>query len=351
MPAGMRTSLLISVMWLVACGRTEPLRYTRDAGVRDAGATPEDDAGVPCVEGVLSVNPARPVVVLLVDRSASMNQNFPGMGGRSKWVTLRSALHDALPPWNDSLELGLQVFPSTVGGCSVAVGPELSPVLNNVDAVLDRLDSLSPNGSTPTAVAIESAGAALLSRRTADSAKALILATDGAPDCNPDLDPQTCTCLSGFRCTASRCLDASRTIGRITTLRESGVPTWVIGLRSSDDEVFVDTLNRMAYAGGRGQSSTQQFYSASSQQELEDAFAEIRRQVGACVYLTTSVPDEGGTLELRIAGDSVPYDQTATEGWAWTDERNGELAVYGEACRRAQAADISMVSVVVTCAR
>ncbi|MFZ5440847.1 MAG: vWA domain-containing protein [Myxococcota bacterium] len=339
---------LVGAVGLFACGRTAPVRYSTDGGDEVAERLP--DGGVACVDGALSLLPARPVVMLVVDRSTSMNQTFPGSAS-SKWVALRQALHGALPPWNDALELGLQVFPSaSAAACTVSTSPELSPAFQQVDAVLARLDALSPGGSTPTALGVENAGAALLGRRTAGSAKALILATDGAPDCNDTLDPRTCTCVSGANCTASRCLDDARTLGRISALAGSGVPTWIIGLRSSNDALFVDTLNRMADAGGRPRTGTQRFYAASSQQELETAFTDVRRQVGACHYLTTSVPNEGGSIELHLDGDFIPFDPTATRGWTWVDAGNGELALHGDACARAEALPLSALSVVVACA-
>ena len=188
---------LLALMAVGSCGRTALVHYSSDGGDEVLPAR-LPDGGLACVDGALALLPARPVVMLLVDRSTSMNQTFPGSSS-SKWVALRQALHGALPAWNDELELGLQLFPSpaTSASCAVSTSPELAPALQAVDAILARLDALGPGGSTPTALGVENAGAALLGRRTAGSAKAVILATDGAPDCNESLDPRTCTCVSG----------------------------------------------------------------------------------------------------------------------------------------------------------
>jgi len=50
------------------------------------------------------------------------------------------------------------------------------------------------------------AGAAISGLRTAGSAKALVLATDGAPDCNANLPAGTCTCVGGGHSRLRRCL-------------------------------------------------------------------------------------------------------------------------------------------------
>jgi hypothetical protein len=304
---------------------------------------------VQCTDGTVELTAARPVVMLVVDRSTSMNQVFPGTG-TSKWLALRAALHQALPPWNDSLEVGLHLFPSVgADSCAVAAGPQIPPAPMGVNAVLADLDVVAPGGSTPTAVAIQNAGAALAAVRTAGSARALVLATDGAPDCNAALNPRMCTCVGGGNCAGTRCLDDTRTLSAISALTTAGIPTWVIGLRSNSDALFVDVLNRMADAGGRPQQGSERFFSASSQAALESALAEIRREVGDCHFLTKSVPDVGGSIELHLENDFVPFDETGVEGWSWVDAGNGELALHGAACTRAKTLAASALSVVVKC--
>ena len=125
----------------------------------------------------------------------------------------------------------------------------------------------------------------------------------------------------------------------------------MVGLRGANDALFVGVLNRMADAGGRPQvGGAQRFYSASSQQELESALSTIRQQVGRCRYLTPSVPDLGGTIELHLEGTFLPYDATRAGGWSWIDTGNGELELNGEACTRAQALPLEALEVVVKCA-
>lgn len=348
----MLRALPLLLLVCLGCGRTQPVRHSTDGGDFDDWAARGEDGGVACVDGRLSLLPARPVVMLVLDRSSSMSQSFPGTG-TSKWSALRGALHQALPPWGSSMELGALIFPSIqAAACTVGTAPDVQPALENVGAVLARIDSTSPSGSTPTAIALERAGASLSSRRTAGSAKALVLATDGAPDCNGALDPRTCVCVGGNGpCTAVRCLDDTRSLERLTTLAASGIPTWVVGLRGINDAVFVGVLNRMADAGGRPQvGGAQRFYSASSQQEVESALTTIRQQVGRCRYLTPSVPDVGGTIELRLDGTFLPYDGARFGGWTWIDTGNGELELNGEACTRSESLPLEALEVVVKCA-
>lgn len=345
----MRAAAVISLIILSACGRTEPVDYSGEFNDEDPNRGP--DGGILCANGEITLKPARPVVMLVVDRSSSMNQSFPGTGS-SKWNALRSALRQQLPSWNDTMELGLFLYPQSGGSsCGVATGPDFPPAYQSVDQLLTLLDARSASGSTPTALAIERASASLMGLRTASAAKAMILATDGAPACNGALNASTCTCISGSTCSATRCLDDVRTVDRVATAFASGIPTWVIGLRGSNDTAFVAVLNQMADAGGKPNTGTDRFFSASSQTELETAFSSIRDQVGRCHYLTTSVPDVGGSIELYVDGAFTPYDPAGLEGWQWVDPGNGELELLGTACTRAQLLPVEKLSVVVRCAQ
>lgn len=325
--------LLLAVL-LAACGRTEPVRYPYDAGEADAGEDGGVDAGVVgCVQGVLTLTRATPQVMFVLDRSGSMGSRFGG--GLTRWRSLGTALGSVLPPVDDSMAMGALVFPQGVGqSCSVPGAPNLSPAVGNADALVRLITTQSPGGHTPTADAIHAAAQALLATHTATRARALVVATDGAPNCNAALDPRTCVCANGGRCTdALMCLDDRRTVGEVATALAQGVPTWVIGIQDGS-AAAIDTLNEMARAGGHPrQGAPQDYYAVTSETALEDALTEIRSQVGACVYLTGSVPPEDQAIVITVDGAPVPLDPSgAGAGWSWTSRDNGEIALRGLWC-------------------
>lgn len=348
---------LLLVVLPLACGRTEPLRYRRDAG-ETADADAEVDAAIACVDGVLSLKKAVPTVMLVLDRSTSMDRSFGGAGTR--WESLTQALSVALPPVDQEIELGALLFPAVDGdsaSCSVAFATDLVPALGNALPILGRMASTSPGGHTPTAVAMAVAGKLIEGMRAASSARALVLATDGAPNCNEDLDPSTCTCASGGggggnNCNqAILCLDDTRTVEIIDALARTGLPTYVIGIQESSSD-FAQVLNEMAVAGGRPLTGGRQsYYAATSEAELEQAFVTIRDQVGSCTWLSSSVPDDDGSIEVKLGGVVVPHDPDGKDGWAWSDRVNGELTLYGSACDRAAASEDPAVEGKVLCAR
>lgn len=333
----------------LTCGRTEVVRtdlplpsLSNDAGVdggRDAGPDAgRPDAGVdagamdagfvpkPCIDGTFSLGPAEPVVMLVLDRSGSMDLRFQGTS--SRWESLVASLRVTLPSVDQTMQVGGIAFPTNeVDPCDVPASSGIWPARGNVPLLLQNLSSIRPVGSTPTADAVKVAANVLRGRRAGNAARAMVLATDGEPTCGPT-DPMQAA-LASLRQAAA-----------------DGIPTYVVGI--ADGASLRNALEQMAIAGSRPRPGSQGFYSAQSAAELQLAFSTIRDQVGACSFLTNSVPDTRGTIRVTFQGIEVPPDTQGTTGWRWTDRDNGELALVGSICARAIAQPSGLV-VTVAC--
>ena len=340
-----RASLLIALS--IGCGaRTSlPIPEVDDASV------PEDTKPVGCTPGRVTLERATPSVMMVLDRSGSMGRGFGGVATR--WDILIRALDGALPPVDATMQLGALIYPTIGGGgqnCAAPGAPELLPALGNVSALLTLMRSTEPNGGTPTAVALDTASKALLAKRAATTARAMVLATDGAPVCNSALDPRSCRCGSPTMSCRGRpelCLDDARTVSTLAATTAKGVPTYVIGIAASESGGFPDVLDAMAVAGGRPKTTgAHRYYGADSEKELDEALVAIRDQVGACTYLTLSVPDAAGELTLLINGAEVPFDPI--NGWSWADRTNGEIVLVGAACARITTS-ITSIEAIVNC--
>lgn len=173
----MRIRSLVVVVVLASaaftCGRTEVVSYDfptptvdagRDAGpMVDAGLAPFDAGTKPCLEGRFPLSPATPVVVLVLDKSGSMAERFGGPSTDTKWNALRDSLRQTLPAVNDTMELGLLLYPVSLNqSCSSFVRPNLDPALRQVPTIIQALDDALPAGGTPTADAIQTAANSLL---------------------------------------------------------------------------------------------------------------------------------------------------------------------------------------------
>jgi hypothetical protein len=343
--ASLRTIVTLAALLLCACvGYRTPLddlgQHTRDAAL-------------PCRPGSSTLTHAEPTVMFVLDRSASMNTTMSSSrGSQTRWQAMATALGNALPAVDNAMAVGALFFPTPSGGnrnCTVASTPDLMPAVGNVNALVRLMAASATSGATPTASAIDIAAKALTSLRTATAARALVLATDGAPNCNSSLDALTCRCTSGTAgraCSSSvECLDDARTDQVIARYQAQGLPTYVIGIQSQGDTQFVDVLNAMAVAGGRPRVGTDvSYYAASSETELDAAFTTIRDQVGACTFLASSVPDPNGSIVVNLDGVDL-----ASEAWSWSNVSNGELVLTGDACVAAAAERAPTLTAVVQC--
>lgn len=342
----MRRLLLLPALWF-ACGRTDVVTFDqlpvsvdagRDAGARDAGLDAGVDAGFdagidagfvpkPCIDGTFTLSPAEPVVMMVLDRSCSMDTLISPT--QTRWEALVASLQATLPQVDQRMQLGGLAFPSSnADACVVPDVAGIWPARGNVPLLLANLSALTPSGPTPTQSALQVASQVLRGRRASNSARALVLATDGEPTCTS--------------------MPLDDVLLELRHAAADGIPTYVIGI--ADDPLLRPSLQAMAVAGTRPRAGGQAFYSAQSSAELQLAFRTVRDQVGACSFLTSSVPDADGGIRVTFEGVEVPVSTQAMPGWRWTDRDNGELTLVGAVCDRAIARPANLI-VTVSCQR
>lgn len=359
-----RPALVTCVTLLAACGARTGLLLPDadgelDAGRRDASAIdarPIDappDTFVPpdvCVPRAIEVTPIRAEVMFVLDRSTSMGWALTGPDGAgpSRWSILVDTLHSELPRYDATTDMGLLLFPSDDGGsfCNTAAEPQLAPREDASSSMLSIVDSTGPGGRTPTADGMASARDYFMGHPDRSRVRAAVLATDGAPNCNPDLDGSSCPCTGGAglpvggscRMDPSLCLDDTRSADVLAELFAAGVPTYVIGIDGDPDPALSAVLTRLARAGGRPNplDPVRGYYSVRRPADLGAAFDRIQSSIERCSLSVASPPPPGAEPILTIDGEDVPHDPTRTEGWEWIDEADLTMALHGEACRRVQ---------------
>lgn len=327
------------------CGAKTGLRipeYHVDAGPMDAGR----DAPV-CEPDRVALTPETAELMLVIDRSASMRLTIAGDPGEPvdqwRWTILQTSLGSALTSLDPRVLVGAKFFPdpitidnpTTVQACS-GVGPvDVFPAAGTAPRILSLFTSTDPNGGTPTAVALQGAATGL----SADGPRRfLLLATDGAPNCNA-ASTLPCTCTSpGGACTMPTpgvfsCLDQDRTVATLADLFARGIPTYVVGIEGPE---FSDVLDAMARAGGRPRmvAGERAFYSVRSAEQLHQALSDITGSISACGFTTPSLPTMGARFSVAVDGVTVPED--VMNGWTWVDETRGQLELHGAACESAR---------------
>lgn len=315
------------------------------------------DAPFPCVVGEFPLSPTRAELILVMDRSGSMKESFDGTATTRRWDVLHDALAKTLPAFEARIDLGALAFPHRFDGavtrtCDLTRALDVMPAANNAKPILRVLESSDPWGATPTAAAVEFAGDWLAGRTSRERTVAMVLATDGGPNCNADLDPDKCTCTapSAPPCPRpSACLDDVNAVSTLAKFAGRGVPTLVIGIDSTALKVERDALNAMARAGGRPATGDTAYYSARDPSAVEKAFRGIQEGIAECRLFMPSRPDDPDAVEVRIDGIVVPRDKMHASGWDWGSIEFGQIDLFGVACERARAPAAKAIARVSSC--
>jgi hypothetical protein len=356
----MERALLAAVL-LAACsgdGRPPALSgFDFDAGVADESLVSVVRDAVPlrempsCGGTAASLTRRQASAILVIDRSGSMEQNT--LDGVRKWTALLAALERALPRIERNVSLGLVTFPQAMPAgvprsqesvCALRTALDLEPRLNAAATIMARLRADRPEGPTPTQGAEEVAGRWFVNEPDREGGRYIILATDGAPNCNTALDPRVCPCTGApGQCDPTmntfapiNCLDDARTRASIRRFREQDVFTYVLGLNGA--ESFTSVLDAMAEEGGRPRAASPRFYPANTGDELVRELSTITSGIADCRFALDAPPPDPELVDLRLDGQSLIHDEGQRDGWAWSDATHREIRFFGSTCDRVSAA-------------
>ncbi len=368
-------------------GKPPPLGYAfQDAGSGGSGGSggfdagnvgpPPPDASGLCGNQIVPVVVDRPNLYFVIDRSGSMGDYLSG-SGYDKYVNARVAIQDLLiavgyrvavgaavfpDSSSDQCAPGIEVFPTRAGDpSSYAASKTAGPVTLSL---MSKLAQYSPAGGTPTSPTLKALMPTLLalSGRTY-----VVLATDGAPNCNPTA---TCVgdecmlnidnfvldngqaCDSTFNCCDPanvvdgqyNCVDADASEAAVKALADAGIQTYVVGMPGS--ELYASVLDRMAVAGGTARASEPKYYATTSTTELTAAVKQIGFSVAiSCDIKLDEAPPDKSLVNVYFDSTLVPSD--AVDGWMWTGADS--ISIVGPACDQLKSGDVFQVQVAAGC--
>lgn len=281
-------------------------------------------------------------VMLVVDRSYSM------VIDGDRWTPMVESLAQVTDSLEDLVDFGLMVFPNPAAQMECAEGvvqlPPEPAQATNVNLVLSVHAPDQQYGGTPTAMTLEAAGAALLSANPEGGNNYILLATDGGPGCNYDLDYLNCECLSEW-CweMPANCLDDARTISTVLNLNLQGIKTFVVGIAGSEE--FSQVLDQMAVAGGTDIDGAH--HAVSNDIELGNALSTTTGSLVPCSYPLNEPVDDIDSLVVRIDGIVIQRDVNHENGW---DLIEGILTLYGTACASLRDGEPHAVRAIYDCA-
>ena len=287
----------------------------------DFAVEPRDGSTDGCPSATVSARRVTPTVIVIVDQSSSMNQDF---GGSSRWDSLRDSLLDPgdglIATLEDQVRFGLALYSAEAEGGSagppIGACPQLTEVramVGNYEAIRDVYQAADPIDETPTGDSIDAVldGWLATPDRPTDPT-IFILATDGEPDRCEELNPQR---------------GQDEAIAAVERAFGNDIRTFVISVGSD-----VSTAHLQAVANaGLGVGGGAEFWVAGDDEGLRDALtAIIGGELSCTVELDAALEDVSeacrGTVTLN--GRELPCDDP--DGWTATDADTIEL--QGEAC-------------------
>jgi hypothetical protein len=360
---------------------------TNAGGDANAGAAGEDGSGT-CTFSALgtcggaSLQAERRTVnmLLVIDKSGSM---VDSIGDEDKWTAMKSALAQSLGRVEAELNFGLELFPYSLSEtipascdtdcCAMPDGDAaiVEPIRPGTEASSDiayRLAATSPGGGTPTAKALQNA---LEYFTTGDGASLpgqsyVLLATDGGPNCNPDLTCTAATCttnLDGTDCGGGnccrnadahdQCLDDMAVDTALSELLTAGIPTFVVGLPGTSQ--YGTYLDDFAHNGGmENTSGSTKYYAVSESQGVKglvDVFDTITTElVRSCNIPLQEPPDNPNFVNVAIDCNVVPPMSDDGSGWHYDDPNTPTAVILvGPVCDRLQADGAKRVDVLFGC--
>lgn len=374
-------SVAVLVLLGAACTETErppPANFMVPTGPvpTSSGIPIPDGLGAGCgqeaFEAVLDV----PRLYFVLDRSGSMGEQLPDESD-DKWSATQAAVAGLLRSIGHRIEYGAAVFPGGPVSCTVGRqvfpfsrgDPFLGMVSNRngprLQSLMQRLSALDPIGGTPVSSTLRELSPLLSAEASARTY--VVLATDGAPNCNegthcdssrciPDLEGATFgeeLCGERFSCcdpdlfgegAGANCVDDEATLAEITALAANGTPTYVIGMPGAAP--YADVLDRFAEAGGTARSGQSRYYAVNDAAELNEALLEIGTGVAIeCELALTEVPADASLVNVSYDGRVVPFNER--DGWVW--DGDAALGLRGAACDELRSGSVQSVSIIYGC--
>jgi len=335
---------------LLACGPSRegftppPDGYVGAGGsdLFDAGATtgpPAADAGGLCGNQIHQIVTAAPNIYFVLDASGSMAES---VGTSTRYERVRFAAIDMVRRLGPLINVGAALFPLDatnsdachVGGevLSLRPGDPVSDKLGPTAFAFSEATIVKPSGGTPTTATLE----VLLPKLSAAKGKTiLVLATDGAPNCNPNV--------SCGGSAPESCLDRQQAIMAVSAFAEAGVQVYVVGIPGS--EGAADVLDELALAGGAPQLAPPFYYKVGDFDDLGAVLGSIAARVISCEFDLVQPPPDEGYTNVYLDQKVLPYD--SVDGWIW--KAPSVIELVGEACQKLKNGQVRQVQIVSGC--
>ncbi len=275
-----------------------------------------------CLDLEILLTEAIPTVVMLIDQSGSMDQNFGGVNRLdATYGALMEPVDGLVSSLQDRYRFGMALYTSFDGGPTCPNIRDVKPEFNNYETINRVFQPAKPEDETPTGEAILGI-MRMFEEDDVRGPKVILLATDGEPDTCAQPNPQN---------------GQGEAVEAANQAFARGVETVVL---SVGEEVSEGHLRDMADAGaGMPRGSGTPFFKANDPDALKANLENIIVGTRECVFQI-----EGGILDPQLApegrvainGGELQYGE---EGWKFHQDEafcfgsKQCLELTGSACR------------------
>jgi hypothetical protein len=374
------TALALAFALAAGCGSERPPVASDGIGASRAAGGPQfnPDAGTgkppgcgtkpdgsqcDCIDVPLFIDP--PTIYFVLDRSGSMDVS-------DKWNQARVTVGKIMRSLGPRANFGAAMFPEWGTEDACAPGKEImsvrpgDPPSSGVDgpttSFLLSATRILPNGGTPTGSTLE-----LVRTKLANlpGHRYVILATDGAPNCNPNAScgvdrcqlnvenrpgcpkegPRNC-CEppDGYR---ENCTDSPSTLSAISSLKVMGIPVFVVGLPGAAE--YSSLLEEMAVTGGTALATSPRYFAvnAASEDVMLAALKKVAAKItGTCTFDLKEAPADPALVNVYMDDAALPYEPV--NGWTIDGTT---VTLVGSSCERVKNGDALDVRIIAGCPR
>lgn len=381
----------------------------------DAWKPPPPDPFDPANACGVSTVPTQQVpgsLLIVFDRSGSMDNPVRGDTGPTKWDLAKVAINNALSASGDELSAGLLLFPGS-GNCGVPGAPEVpvAPLSTSRPMIQSALNSATPSGGSTPAFAALRAGYDHLDTLTTPGQRGIVLVTDGGETCeqtqadrdaifarvamersgknrltfavglahtdrnlsniaynggtgrSPTCEPECTTngsCRTDADCGGAPCNSLGQTIGICTCENDSHCPAaQTCEMTDPFTCNFFPSLC-MKQCAGPANCCHYDASDASFQSDFENALREIaRRLVDSCVFEVPRGTDPSmfDPARVNVGVTFEGEDRTVlrrgydpnVDSWNYTDDTYESLIIQGPICDRILEGEPATVEIVLGC--
>ncbi len=277
------------------------------------------EPGLGCGAEEFDILAVPPNVLLVLDRTGSMDGEVPNSGGKDRWTVAKEAIASMTANFDGAIRFGLDVFSACQqDGC--APGTIVAPIGTPVAQINQTIENTSLCNSGHPETVIGATLAALVGESSLQDPgrdNVVLLITDGQDNCG-----------GGGAQAAAQLL--AQTIP---------VKTYVIGFSGDVDAA---ELTGIATAAG-----TAPYYQADEPSTLEAALQTIAANVTTCTFqLQGPPPDE--QMYVFFNDDPAGIPQDPAQGYTY-DPATHSIVFHGDACEAIKNGTVTDIDVVFGC--